>query len=466
MASTDPLSIVNLSRAISHLTEDFFNESNKNQYENYIGLEKLISEFLRLKIPKASEILEPAPGPGLLAARLQTKGFARIDALENCPENIKRLAKTGIYRTLIPRPVSRLNSTGLKDDIYDVVAMVGGFNPEKIYPKAINELLRITKPDGHILWTIRADLHAHQTEYSLLDENLASLEKQGKCVAVKMAEKFKDLHSGLQGLLYVIRRVDNEDFAMEIPATIPSLVVDSVKDDSVVDLLQQQSFEEWSDRSEEDLVMVGQYTGHSKLCKAFLKLNLPRKVEILDVSSHSSSPGLVGMELAHHGYINVDGVDHKLNALNQIRRKGRIYRNYILGRVGDLGSIPVNDESYDVILMAGGFAPGKIMPTSFQEILRVLRPGGVIMWTMRDGFAVQSQDFALFDVKVKDLVLERKWEILVGPITFKNFALHHNGRFYMLRKCHREVFALGSCRHSSPSSSPRTNRRRSSLQFS
>ena len=39
------------------------------------------------------------------------------------------------------------------------------------------------------------------------------------------------------------------------------------------------------------------FTGHLKLCQAFFKLRLQRNVEILDVSAHVSSPGLVGREL-------------------------------------------------------------------------------------------------------------------------------------------------------------------------
>ena len=57
-------------------------------------------------------------------------------------------------------------------------------------------------------------------------------------------------------------------------------------------------------------------------------------------------------------------------------------------------------ESYDVILMSGGFAPGKILPSAFTELLRVLRPGGYILWTMKDGYGATDPDFALFDVKV------------------------------------------------------------------
>ena len=101
------------------------------------------------------------------------------------------------------------------------------------------------------------------------------------------------------------------------------------------------------------MAFVGGYTGHIKLCQAFFKLRLQRTVEILDVSSHLASPGLVGAELANVGYVNVDGLDHNLAALDIVRQR-EIYRNYILGKVDKKqGSIPVNDESYDVILMAG-----------------------------------------------------------------------------------------------------------------
>ncbi len=129
--------------------------------------------------------------------------------------------------------------------------------------------------------------------------------------------------------------------------------------------------------------------------------------------------------------------------------------------------------------MASGFAPGKILPSSFTELIRVLRPGGYIMFTMRDGYGASDPDFALFDVRVQDLVLERKWELLVGPVFFDGYFEEHAGRlgdavesqvwplllvcfshrFYMLRKCHREVFALGSPRHS-PHSSPKMQRRK------
>ncbi len=55
-----------------------------------------------------------------------------------------------------------------------------------------------------------------------------------------------------------------------------------------------------------------------------------------------SNPGLVGRELQLHGYETVDGLDHSIGPLDEAR-KDNLYRNYILGRVEELGSIPVKD---------------------------------------------------------------------------------------------------------------------------
>jgi len=54
--------------------------------------------------------------------------------------------------------------------------------------------------DGHILWTLREDIHNKNSDYGLLDENLAALERSGKCHILRMGEKFTDKHSGATGV--------------------------------------------------------------------------------------------------------------------------------------------------------------------------------------------------------------------------------------------------------------------------
>merc|ERR1712119_129062 len=164
-----------------------------------------------------------------------------------------------------------------------------------------------------------------------------------------------------------------------------------------------------------------------------------------------SSPG--SAEIGRQGYCNIDGLDSSLGMLGRARAQG-IFKNYIHSRVEGLGSIPVNDESYDVIVSSNGFAPGQIYPSALPELVRVLRPGGYILIAMKDGYHLTSQRFALMDTVINDLLVQSKVEMLIGPVVFKNFLLNKDGRFYMMRKQSSHKYACGS-----PLGSPKTQRR-------
>ena len=52
----------------------------------------------------------------------------------------------------------------------------------------------------------------------------------------------------------------------------------------------------------------------------------------------------------------IDGLDKSLGMLGQARKQN-IYKNYIHASVDGLGTIPVNNESYDVIVCSNGLVP-------------------------------------------------------------------------------------------------------------
>jgi len=209
-------------------------------------------------------------------------------------------------------------------------------------------------------------------------------------------------------------------------------------------------YDSWSDKYEDDMVIVGNYNGYVKCAEAFLRLGLSHQVQILDMAAGT---GLLGRELTSQGYVNIDGLDKSLGMLGQARKQS-IYKNYIHAAVDGLGTIPVTDEAYDVIVCSNGFAPGQIYPSAFPEMLRVVRPGGYILIAMKDGYNSQSTRFAMMDSDIQDLVRTRKAELTIGPVVFKHFMLNNDGRFYMLRKPLNHTWAVGS-----PHNSPATRRR-------
>merc|ERR1711971_934313 len=130
-------------------------------------------------------------------------------------------------------------------------------------------------------------------------------------------------------------------------------------------------YDSWSDKYEDDMVIVGNYNGYVKCAEAFLRLGLSHQVQILDMAAGT---GLLGRELTSQGYVNIDGLDKSLGMLSQARKQD-IYKNYIHAAVDGLGTIPVTNEAYDVI--------------------------------------------AMMDTDIQDLVRTRKAELTIGPVVFK-----------------------------------------------
>ena len=127
----------------------------------------------------------------------------------------------------------------------------------------------------------------------------------------------QDEHSGLTGYMYILKKLEVKSFDPKgVPkvSALPSLVNATMKEieeyvslsvlhincicqKDVPDYLGLQYATKMLHASFQADQLPDNFTGHLKLCQAFFKLRLQRNVEILDVSAHVSSPGLVGREL-------------------------------------------------------------------------------------------------------------------------------------------------------------------------
>ncbi|XP_023326873.1 uncharacterized protein LOC111700238 isoform X1 [Eurytemora carolleeae] len=157
-----------------------------NQGNGELGkVEKLVQEFFQMKVPHGSEILDVAAGSGILSCLLQSKGYYNIDALDEDLDVIKELKQLNMYRNYIHSAVKGVRSTGLESNVYDVVITAGGFAKDAINPLDITELIRILRPEGHLLWTMRAAQDERCAEFGLLLANLRSLERAGRIQIIK-----------------------------------------------------------------------------------------------------------------------------------------------------------------------------------------------------------------------------------------------------------------------------------------
>ena len=71
-------------------------------------------------------------------------------------------------------------STGLREETYDVVITAGGFASDAINPHGVTEMLRILRPGGHLLWSMKSVKDEETTEFKSFDANLTGLGRAGR----------------------------------------------------------------------------------------------------------------------------------------------------------------------------------------------------------------------------------------------------------------------------------------------
>lgn len=138
-----------------------------------------------------------------------------------------------------------------------------------------------------------------------------------------------------------------------------------------------------------DATMAANGYRHPSVCLALLARYLPRGAgPILDAGAGT---GLIGEWLGLVGYPEAEALDLSAGMLAVARRKG-VYRQLHRAALG--GPLPFADGAYAAIVSAGVFTTGHVGAEALDELLRITRPGGVIVMTVKDsvweaGFAVR-----------------------------------------------------------------------------
>jgi predicted TPR repeat methyltransferase len=129
------------------------------------------------------------------------------------------------------------------------------------------------------------------------------------------------------------------------------------------------------------------------------------EAEVLDAGCGT---GLVGAALAARGFRSVDGLDLSPGMLRHARRRG-VYHD--LGPADLRLSTPGAAAKFGVVTCAGVLAPGHLGPGALVGLVRVLRPGGVLVATVaEDCWTAEGYDRAL-----KRLVADGYADVVEDP---------------------------------------------------
>jgi SAM-dependent methyltransferase len=152
---------------------------------------------------------------------------------------------------------------------------------------------------------------------------------------------------------------------------------------------------------------------------------LPRDARILDAACGT---GLVGDGLARYGFTAVHGLDLSAGMFAVAERKGT-YRSLTRAALGD--RLPYADAEFDAFIVSGAFTPRHAPPESFAELLRVTRPGGLALYSLRTDDPPPG-----FTAAITHLVGAGRWRLLQEGVEFQSLPRgepHVLNRIYAYR---------------------------------
>jgi SAM-dependent methyltransferase len=160
-------------------------------------------------------------------------------------------------------------------------------------------------------------------------------------------------------------------------------------------------YDEWAADYDADLERDFGWRGHVAAVDVFLKY-VTTDSRVMDVGVGT---GLAGFELLKRGFSLLDGFDLSEGMLEQARKRG-IYRDLRVGILGEPLSYPTG--AYDAAIATGVFTVGHAPASGWDEVARIVAPGGFFVLTIRPDIWEPGG----YEAKEKELTDAGKWKLV------------------------------------------------------
>lgn len=139
----------------------------------YVGHLVTARALADVVVDREARILDAGCGTGLVGQALRTLGFSRLEALDASPAMLAVARAKGVYHRLHQADLEA--PLGLPEPLYDGVACAGTFTYGHVRPVALARLVSVTRPGGHICFTVHEGAYA---EYGF-GAHIQGLEERG-----------------------------------------------------------------------------------------------------------------------------------------------------------------------------------------------------------------------------------------------------------------------------------------------
>ena len=160
-------------------------------------------------------------------------------------------------------------------------------------------------------------------------------------------------------------------------------------------------YQDWTNNNKYNKDMVDwNYTAPQETVSVLKKYALNKNSKILDAGCGT---GLVGIQLKKYGYLNIEGVDFSQSMLDLVPQN--IYQK--IEKIDLNKPLKFKTDMYDVVMCVGTFTYGHVKPKALEELIRIIKNGGLICFTINEGIYEKYG----FDKKIKELSKKKLWDV-------------------------------------------------------
>ncbi|NEP29618.1 class I SAM-dependent methyltransferase [Moorena sp. SIO3I6] len=153
---------------------------------NYVAPQKVV-EVLSPLVSEDARILDAGAGTGLVGEILYQNGYSNLEGMDISSEMLEQARKKNVYTALYQKVMGE--PLDFPSDSFDAIISVGVFTYGHAPSSSFDELLRITKPGGYIIFTLRLDFYQN----SDFKQKLTALEELGQWKLVEIGDQFSPL---------------------------------------------------------------------------------------------------------------------------------------------------------------------------------------------------------------------------------------------------------------------------------
>ena len=156
------------------------------------------SETFARHVPQEATILDAGAGTGLVGQCLYGLGYRNLTAMDLSQGMLEIARNKNVYQAFDQMAMGQ--RLDYSDDQFDATVVVGVFTEGHAKASSLDELVRVTKTGGHIVFSLKTDVYSEQG----FKEKQEALESAGQWKLVEVTDTFQPLPKGEPEVLHQV----------------------------------------------------------------------------------------------------------------------------------------------------------------------------------------------------------------------------------------------------------------------